>query len=65
MEKVHSTGFATPQECLVHQEKVYANEVAGLPELSRKNPVSAKKQAEYLEGWIVGTRDSLRSLAGF
>lgn len=59
-EQIRSCGFKSAQECLEHQEQVYREEVANLSQLAKKNPAYAAQHAEYLEGLISGTRQSLR-----
>jgi hypothetical protein len=58
--RITECGFSSAEECLAHQEKVYQEEVAALPRIRATNPEYAAQQAEYLEGLITATRQSLQ-----
>jgi hypothetical protein len=59
-EQIRECGFNSAEDCLKHQEKVHQEELASLADLHKINPDYAKKHAEYLEGIISGTRQSLQ-----
>lgn len=60
-KQIKQCGFDSAEECLAHQEQVHQDEMANLPDLHAKNPTYARQHAEYLEGLITGTRESLRN----
>src|SRR5256885_1389773 len=60
-EKIRECGFNSAEDCLKHQEKVHQEELASLTD--KRNPEYATRQAEYLEGIISGTRQSLQRIA--
>jgi len=59
-EQLKQCGLNSAEECLTHQEQVYQDKMANLPNLHAKNPEYAARHAEYMEGLITGERESLR-----
>jgi hypothetical protein len=63
-QQVEELGFASPQECLLHQEAIYEEKKRDLlPSLHAIDPAYAEEQAEFLEGLQAATRSSLKGMA--
>jgi len=59
-EQIRECGFTSAEECLQYQEAIHQEDVAKLDRLYARNPAYAAQHAEYLEGVIAATRESLR-----
>jgi len=55
-EQIKQCGFASPEDCLAHQEKVYQEEMQNLSSLERSYAI---RHAEYMEGLINAEMESL------
>lgn len=59
-EQVTAYGFASPAECLAHEEAKYHDHIKNV--LPTLNPEQAKNHAEFMEGVIVAARQSLQAM---
>jgi hypothetical protein len=47
-----------PQDgSLQEWEQIYQEEMQGIPDIAKKDPVLASEHSEYMQGWIKGARE--------
>lgn len=55
-ERGYQSGRVIDPSCcsLEEHEQIYQEEIDGLPDIKKKDPVQAAEHAEYMKGWIAG-----------